>query len=361
MATSFRLWMLFAASLLLTAGLSGCGDDDATNATSCVPTATSLRCAAASRNLAIGSAVGSPELGSDPTYGEVLAREFNIVTPENDMKWGLIHPERNRYDFAAADAIVQFAHQHRMKVRGHNLAWHTQNPPWLVDGNFGREESISILHEHIQTVVGHYRGQIAEWDVVNEAFDDTGGGRRDTLWQQRIGPDYIELAFRFAHEADPDAKLFYNDFLIEFAGLKFNAVLALATDFKDRGVPIDGVGFQAHAILGVGNPRWFKNLQSNLQQVANLGLDVSITELDVPIVLPTTSDALATQASLYQAAIDACLAVPRCHTFVMWGFTDRYSWIPSTYPGLGDALIFDRSYQPKPAYDALRQRLNKPS
>ena len=356
MSTSSRVCSLVTA-LSLVAALSGCGDDDPAIATDCGQVTPVLRCPAAARGVSIGSAVSSSALHTDPTYSEVLARELSIVTPENDMKWGLIHPERERYDFEAADAIVRFAHDHGMKVRGHTLVWHQQNPGWLLDVTFGREESIAILRQHIHSVVGHFRGRIAEWDVVNEAFGDADGNRRDTLWQQRIGPDYIEIAFRFAREADPDAKLFYNDFLIERPGPKFRAVLALATDFKARGVPIDGVGFQAHVLLGTSQPLWFSNLESNLRQIGDLGLDVAITELDVPIAPPTSDNALAAQANIYAAALDACLAIPRCHTFVMWGFTDRYSWIPTAYPGLDDALIFDRDYHPKPAYEALRQRL----
>ena len=176
------------------------------------PTPTpSLRSLAQARGIAIGAAVGPQYLRDEPAYAETLGREFSMLTPENAMKFGLVHPDRDRYDFTDADYIVDFAEAHGMQVRGHNLVWHFQLPTWLTEGTWTRDELIAILHEHITTVVGHYRGRVAAWDVVNEAVGDDGS-LRDTIWLRGIGPEYVDMAFRWAHEADPDALLFYNDY-----------------------------------------------------------------------------------------------------------------------------------------------------
>lgn len=316
-----------------------------------------LRRLAASRGLHIGTAVSDDALVSDPDYRRVLRREFNIVTPENVMKWGPIHPERDRYDFAAADRLVAEARKAHMRVRGHTLVWYMQNPAWLTGGAFTRDEAIAVLHDHIGTVVGRYRGKVAQWDVVNEAFGDLDGNPRNTIWRQRIGPDYIEMAFRFAHEADPRAKLYYNDFLTEISAAKFDAVLALVTDLKARGVPIDGVGFQTHAFYGVGCTGCVTTLAEQFARVAAAGLDVAVTELDAGLPQPTTPALLQQQADFYGGVVAACRSVRRCRTIVSWGFTDRYSWIPAFIPGQDDALPFDRAYQPKPAYFAIQRAL----
>lgn len=316
-----------------------------------------LRRLAAPRGIHIGAAVSYDALIADADYRRVLRREFNIVTPENVMKWGPIHPDRNRYDFEAADRIVAEARKAHMRVRGHTLVWHMQNPAWLTEGTFTRDEAIAVLREHIQTVVGRYRGKIAQWDVLNEAFGDLDGSPRNTIWRQRIGPDYIEMAFRFAHEADPRAKLYYNDFLTEISAAKFEAVLALVIDLKARGVPIDGVGFQTHAFYGVGCTGCVATLAAQFARVDAAGLDIAITELDAGLPQPTTPALLQQQADFYGGVVAACRSVRRCRTIVAWGFTDRYSWIPAFIPGQDDALPFDRDYQPKPAYFAIQRAL----
>ncbi len=336
----------------------GVGDEGAGSgqpgAIAAEPDGPALRVLAAPRRMLIGAAVAADTLRDDRRYAQTLARNYNAVTPENAMKWDTIHPEEHRYDFAAADSIVRFARRHGMAVRGHTLVWYRQVPSWVTDRSWTRPELEQVLHDHIRRVVGHYRGKIAQWDVVNEAFDDQGQ-LRDSVWMQVIGPEYIDLAFRWAHEADPGAKLFYNDYDLEFPGPKARAVNALVRDLQARGVPIDGVGIQAHE-LTVRPPSRDK-IEAALQEYADLGLDVGITELDVGIYLPSSPEKLDEQANVYTNVLDACLAVTRCRTFVTWGFTDRYSWIPGELPGFGDALPFDRSYQPKPALTSLRRGL----
>jgi endo-1,4-beta-xylanase len=242
-----------------------------------------------------------------------------------------------------------------MKIRGHTLVWHNQLPSWLTGGNFTRDELISILRDHILTFVGRYRGRVWAWDVVNEAVDDSIGAlRTNSFWFQRIGPDYIRLAFEYAREADPDARLYYNDYSIEGLNGKSNGVYSLVSQLKSQGVPIDGVGWQMHQINGFRTEPAHK---TNARRLADLGLELSITEMDIRINLPSTSEELNRQAAAYRDSINFCLTTPNCRALLTWGFTDRHSWIPSFFAGWGDALIYDAGYQPKPSYFALREAL----
>lgn len=349
---------LFVGALVGELLLAVWGGDDTSNAGPPTPGAQAstvpLRVSAANRNLLMGAAVAAEPLRVDKHYASTLAREFDAVTPENAMKWDTIHPEQDRYDFGPADSIVSFARVHGMAVRGHTLVWYRQVPSWVTDRSWTRAELERVLHDHIRTVVGHYRGKVAQWDVVNEAIDHEGK-LRDSVWTRVIGPSYIDLAFKWAHEEDPGAKLFYNDYDIEFPGAKATAVRALVRGLKARGVPIDGVGIQAHELTV--RPPSRTELEAALRSYANLGLDVAITELDVGTFLPATAKKLDEQGRIYDNVLGACLAVSRCRTFVTWGFTDKYSWIPGALPGFGDALPFDASYAPKPALAALRARL----
>jgi endo-1,4-beta-xylanase len=323
------------------------------------PTATpvpTLRTLAHERGIGIGAAVGPQFLRDEPLYAETLAREFTMLTLENAMKFGPVHPEPDRYDFTDADFIVDFAEAHDMRVRGHTLVWHNQLPAWLTERSWTREELIDILREHITTVVGHYRGRVAAWDVVNEAIADDGS-LRDTIWLRGIGPEYVDLAFRWAHEADPDALLFYNDYAAEGLGPKSDAVYALVQGLLQRGVPIDGVGLQMHVSL-----RWPPDpeaVAANMARLGALGLQVHVTEMDVRIQdgVGTTEERLAAQAGIYRDMVEVCLESSACKAFVTWGFTDRHSWIPA-FTGQPDApLLFDESYRPKPAYYAIMDAL----
>src|SRR5208337_4049402 len=213
----------------------------------------SLREAAQGSGLLIGTAVRPVQL-SEAAYASTLAREFNMVEPEDALKWEAAHPEAQSYDFSKADQIVDFATRHGMKVRGHALVWHRQNPKWLTEGKYSSGELAEILERHIKTVVGHYRGKIFAWDVVNEAFDELHPGElRSTIWRDQPGiglaekdTSYIERCFRWAHEADPQALLFYNEAEAETMNPKSDAIYAMVRDFRERGVPIGGVGLQMH-------------------------------------------------------------------------------------------------------------------
>ncbi|UCC64520.1 MAG: endo-1,4-beta-xylanase [Anaerolineae bacterium] len=314
----------------------------------------SLRSLAQTRDIHIGAAVAAGPLRREALYAETLAREFSMVTTENAMKFGPIHPGRDRYAFEDADAIVEFAAARDMLVRGHTLVWHSQLPAWLTEGEWTRDELIEILREHITTVVGRYQGRVAVWDVVNEAV----AGNcvlGDTIWLRVIGPEYIDMAFRWAHEADPDALLFYNDYDCAGLGIKSDAIYDMVQGLLQRDVPVHGVGLQMH--LSVGYSPRPKDVLENMDRLAELGLEVHVTEIDVRIRGDPTARELARQADVYRDMLAACLSAQNCKAFVLWGFTDRHSWIPHFFEGWGTALIFDEAYRPKLAYHALRDVL----
>lgn len=310
-----------------------------------------LRDLASGCGIGIGAAVTYSAL-NEPAYATTLGAELSVVTPENEMKWSNIHPQRTQFSFDRADAIVALAEANGMAVHGHTLLWHQQNPGWLTNGGFGRDEMIQILADHIDTVAGHYSGRVAVWDVVNEVFESDGSLRR-SIWLDRVGPDYIELAFQLASNADPNARLVINDYSNETINAKSNGMYAFISDLLARGVPVHGIGFQLHVTTSGINVQSFAD---NMRRFAALGLDIYITELDVRMQLPPTAASLAAQANVYRSIAGACLDQPACGGIWMWGFTDAHSWIPSFMPGWGAALPFDERYAPKPAYDALSAR-----
>jgi endo-1,4-beta-xylanase len=300
---------------------------------------------------------------SDQEYRKVLAAEFSSVSAENQMKWEYIHPERGRYNFGMADAIVKFAKQNNQVVRGHTLLWHNQNPKWLTEGNFTPDELRSILRDHIKTVVGRYRGSIQQWDVTNEIFTDTGELRTtDNIWLRELGPGIIADAFRWAHQADPKAKLFLNDYNVESVNAKSNAYLALIKQLRAQHVPVDGFSAQAHLSIRYGFPG---DLETNLKRFSALGLETAITELDVRMDLPAggvpTDAQLAQQSDYYNRTLTACLNVDGCDSFTIWGFTDKYSWVPVFFPSEGAATVMWNDFSRKPAYFTLRSTLHKAS
>jgi endo-1,4-beta-xylanase len=352
----------------------------------------SLREAAQGAGMLIGTAVRPAQL-SEAAYSSTLAREFNMLEPEDALKWEVVHPEPQSYDFSQADQMVDFAARHGMRVRGHTLVWHRQNPKWLTEGNYTSGELAEILEKHIKTVVGHYRGKVFAWDVVNEAFDELHPGTlRSTIWRDQRGIgitenaavsyerpasdnpvgaelearspqpsySYIERCFRWAHEADPQALLFYNEAEAETINPKSDAIYAMFRDFRQRGVPIDGVGFQMHiANLHADVP----SISANITRFTALGVQVHITELDVALAVDPNGNArledLQRQADIYREIAGACLSHPGCTAIQTWGFTDKYSWIGShSKRTQGAALPFDRNYMAKPAYEALRNALD---
>jgi endo-1,4-beta-xylanase len=316
---------------------------------------TPLRTYATRRNMYIGAAIdrGFRYTGSDGTnFKNTFTRQFNMLVAENDMKHDHIHPAQTTYRFAPADSLVAFAEQNGMKVRGHTLVFHNQNASWLTSGTWTKDQAKQLLVDHITNVVGHYKGKVMEWDVVNEILGDNGA-LRPGFYLNAIGPEYIELAFRTARAADPDAGLFYNDYNIEGIGAKSDSAYKLVADLVARGVPITGVGFESHFIVG----QLPQNVDATIQRFAALGLKVHITELDIRVPLQSTAGSLQTQAQNYRDYVASCMRFPACDVVVLWGFTDKESWIPSTFSGFGDALIFDSLFQPKPAFTSLQAQL----
>jgi endo-1,4-beta-xylanase len=307
----------------------------------------------------IGAAI-RPSLLSLPAYSETLAREFNMVEPEDAMKWPALRPSQSTFDFHDGDEIVRFAEAHGMKVRGHCLVWDHDNPDWLSQNHFTPSELSNLLKQHITTVMQHYAGHVFAWDVVNEALDERGGFK-DSLWYNRPGiavagnSDYVEQAFRWAHEADPHALLFYNEGEAQSLNRKSDAISNLMKHFKEHAVPIDGIGLQMHISQPDFDPT---AVGKNIKRLTELGLQVHITELDVSVQVDLGGRAKAAdlqkQADIYGGVVAACLQNPGCTAIQTWGFTDKYSWIGSHSHGArGAALPFDKSYKPKPAYDAM--------
>ncbi|MCX5264262.1 endo-1,4-beta-xylanase [Streptomyces sp. NBC_00199] len=297
-----------------------------------------LGAAAAQSGRYFGTAIASGRLG-DSAYTSIAGREFNSVTAENEMKIDATEPQRGQFNFSAGDRVYNWAVQNGKQVRGHTLAWHSQQPGWMqsLSGSTLRQAMIG----HINGVMAHYKGKIAQWDVVNEAFADGGSGARRDSNLQRTGNDWIEVAFRTARAADPAAKLCYNDYNVEnWTWAKTQAVYSMVRDFKQRGVPIDCVGFQSH--FNSGSP-YNSNFRTTLQSFAALGVDVAVTELDIQGASATT----------YANVTNDCLAVPRCLGITVWGVRDSDSWRSQDTP-----LLFNGDGSKKAAYPAVLNALN---
>jgi endo-1,4-beta-xylanase len=340
------------------------------------------------RRVLQGTALRLETLRRDTRYRDLFLREFDALTPENEMKMANLQPRRGVFDFTAADSLVAFAKEHHKQVHGHALVWGLQLPLWLIDhglsDNLGlhlppisvpplrlpppldtadsgvsdllttltgweRSELLEIMRNHIDTVMRHFGGDVPEWDVVNEPMNENGD-LADNVWRRFIGPGYVEQALRSARAADPRAKLFINDYAVEGPSAKLEGLIALVRDLKARNVPLDGVGLQYHT-----NTEGFydeQTLADTMRRFAALGVEVQITEMDVGTSLldGSTEQRLALQATAYGNAARACNAVQACTRFTTWGFTDRVSWLDPAEMG----LPFDTQYRPKPAFEAVR-------
>lgn len=312
--------------------------------------ATTLKDLATAAGKDIGFAL-APDRLSESAYTSVADSEFTLVVPENAMKWDATEPSQNSFSYGAGDRVASYAATTGKKLYGHTLVWHSQLPGWV--NNLSGTALQSAMTNHVTNVATHFKGKVVAWDVVNEAFADNGARRAESPFQQKLGDGYIETAFRAARAADPNARLCINDYNTDGINAKSTAIYNLVKDFKSRGVPIDCVGFQAHLIIG----QVPSDLQANLKRFADLGVDVRITELDIRMQTPSDATKLATQAADYKKVFQACLAVTRCQGVTIWGITDKYSWVPDTFPGQGAALVWDAGYAKKPAYDAIASAL----
>jgi len=296
---------------------------------------------------------------------EEAGRQFNMMVCENEMKMDALQPSKGSFSFGSADNLVSLAQQNNMAIRGHCLVWHSQVPGWLSsdgkknDKNWTREEALEIMKDHITKVMTHYKGKVCEWDVVNECLDDDQTTvrsnpasydlRQQSVWQRAIGDDYVELAFQYAHEADPDAELYLNDYDVELQGkAKSQAFYNLAVSLKEKGIPIHGVGLQCH--FSVGEVDSVK-LAKTIKRFADAGLKCIITELDMGVP-STTAANLEEQARNYRVITDIVLDNDNCPSMVVWGIKDNDSWRTNSNP-----LLYDSGMGKKPAWYAVRSAL----
>ncbi|MCG9894549.1 MAG: endo-1,4-beta-xylanase [Fimbriimonadaceae bacterium] len=328
----------------------------------------------------IGTALTASQL-SDPASVALITSQFNVITPGNEMKPASLLVAPGRYDFRDADRFVDFAEKHGLEIIGHTLVWHSQSRAFLFEDEAGRplprETALRNMRDHIMTVVGRYRGRIKGWDVVNEAVADSGG-LRETPALKAIGPDYVEKAFRFAAEADPEAELYYNDYNIDL-DYKRESGLKLVRDLRAAGVRLDAVGIQGHYLLGTS----IEEVQRGIQAYIDDGFEVMITELDIdPLPRRGAGGAdvtaeeregmdpyrnglpAAVQAELadrYGRLFDYFVTQPKITRVTFWGLTDGDSWL-NYFPvrsRTNHPLLFDRSFQPKPAFFRVLESAKK--
>jgi len=315
-----------------------------------------LRALASGAGLRIGATLEPGQI-ADPQHSATLAREFSSLTPENAMKWYAIEPQRDQVDYAGADAVVAFAEANGMEVRGHNLVWAQDRytPAWVV-ALTDPDELRAELAEHVRGILERYRGRVHRWDVVNEPLETAGTATSGSVFERVLGPGWIADTFRLAHEVDPTAELWLNEYGTDLSPLKHEALLALVRSLLAEGVPIDGIGIQTHRPTPDGPDR--ARFQAELQQFADLGLAVAITELDVATG-PDDPGVLRRQAEAYRTIVTACLAVTSCEEVTTWGVSDRDTWLDALglLPTPTRPLLFDDAFAPKPAYDAVAEVL----
>lgn len=308
---------------------------------------------ATARGFSIGTAAEVDRLASSQ-WRYVADSQFNSVTMGNEGKWDATEPAQGQFDFAAADAIADYAATTGKRLRGHTLVWHDQLPAWVSAERTAAQQR-QVLIDHVTGVAGHFAGDpghVAQWDVVNEPFNEDGT-LRSSVWYTRLGEDYIADALTAARAADPAAELFINDYNVEGVNAKSTGLYNLVQRLQARGVPIDGVGLQAHLIVG----QVPSTLRQNIERFTALGLKVEITELDVRIPLPADTAELTQQAADYRAVVGACAAVAGCTGVTTWGVGEVDSWIPAFFPGYGAALLFDEQWRARPAYPAVVEAL----
>lgn len=300
-----------------------------------------------------GCAVSINLLKNRTVYRDLVLKEFNSLTAESAMKFSQLHPAENTYSWDNADYLVDFALQNNKRVHGHTLVWYRSIPDWVLNYQGDTEAWDKLLKNHIQTVVSRYKGKISSWDVVNEALTDDGK-LRDCIWLQKLGPEYIDKSFIYAHEADPNALLFYNDYGHEYSATKRSAINLLIANLLQKGVPIHGIGLQMHTTVNQSNA----NLEAAINTAASTGLKVHIAELDIALNPNndknlTYSDDLATkQSAKYKFIVNTYNGIPRNQQFgiTTWNVSDADTWITSNYNRPDWPLPFDSNYQRKAAY-----------
>ncbi|KAG9251555.1 family 10 glycosyl hydrolase [Emericellopsis atlantica] len=288
-----------------------------------------------------------------PQYDAILADNdmFGSTTPTNGQKWLFVEPEQGVFNFTEGDITADLAAEQGKILRCHALVWHSQLAPWVEATEWTPETLTEAITLHVQTVAEHYKGQCYAWDVVNEALNEDGTWR-ESVFYEVLGEDYIKLAFRVASEADPEAKLYYNDYNLERPGAKVNGALRIVEMLQEDGIRIDGVGMQAHFTAG-GAPSLDEQIEV-IESYAALGVEVALTELDVRLeTLPPTEETLALQKEDYKNAVAACAQVDACVGVTVWDFYDPFSWVPYTFEGEGAALLWFEDFTVHPAYNGV--------
>ncbi|UKT65240.1 endo-1,4-beta-xylanase [Pedobacter mucosus] len=304
----------------------------------------------------MGAAVNVNLLKSNTNYRNLVIKEFNSITAENAMKFAAVHSSKEIWNFTDADYLIDFAIANGKRVHGHTLNWYKSLPDWVNNFQGTAADWENLLKTHIQTVVGHFKGKVVSWDVVNEAIDEDGT-MRNSIWVQKLGVDYIGRAFQYAHEADPNALLFYNDYGQEFGPTKRTAILNLVTSLKNKGIPIDGIGIQMHTRVTQTDA----NLTAAISTAAATGLKIHISEIDIALNPDNNQSMVYTtaladqQAAKYKTIVKAFNAIPKGQQFgiTQWNVTDGDSWIPSNYNRPDWPLPFDSNYQRKAAYQGI--------
>jgi endo-1,4-beta-xylanase len=334
------------------------------------PKSQPLAGAAAAGLIPYGSAVRAGALESDSAYREAIIANCQLVVAEGEMKWADIRPTRGEYRFEKADSIIDFARQNKLEVRGHTLAWYGGLPAWTNE-IAGRAEAERELVDHIKTVVSRYRGVIPSWDVVNEPlvdFPESSTSLRPCVWTRHLGADYLSIALRTTAAVDPQARLVLNEYDVEFKGPRFaarrKALLQLLRSLRDKGVPLHGVGLQAHLFADRAIDR--DGLQAFLSEIAALKLDVLITELDVvDYELPgKVGERDALVAKMAAEFLGSVCEVVRPKAILTWGLSDRYTWVPIYFKRpdgmLNRPLPLDADFKRKPLFDVIEQFRRQP-
>ena len=308
----------------------------------------------------IGVAIDINELNTDSQYYDIAVNQFNSITPENIFKPSYLHPNENYFDWLEADKLVDFCQTNNKRLHGHTLIWHNQLPEWMKNFQGNQAEWELMFKEHIQTICLHFKGKIKSWDVVNEAFNDNGT-LRNTIWKQKIGSSYIEKAFIYAHEADPDVLLFYNDYDIALNETKRKAILSLLNNLRQRGVPIHGIGMQMHiSILHPEN----KQIAAALKEISDNGFKIHLSEIDISVnplskEIEPSAELFERQANKLAAITLLYKEIPSKNQYGMtfWGISDKNTWIRNYFNRDDYPLLFDDNYDPKPAYCKFKEIL----
>jgi len=322
-----------------------------------------LKEAAESKGLEIGFMPTSWHMTDEPLMESINSNSHFIMTGWETGQT-VIQGSPHYWDFAMADSTLKWARDHNKKVKVQHLVWHGSTPAWIVNAGYTPAEVNNIMRDFIRQSIGYYKtkypGIVTHYSVVNEAIDDATNSYRHTFWYDTLGPNYIANAFRFAHEADPNAKLYYNDYGIDSINPKSNAVYAMISALVNEGVPIDGIGLQMH----IFSLNWYPGKQSilsNMSRFGQLGLDVYLTESDIVInddLTGLTTDKLTEQAAAYRQIVEACVESPYCSDFACWGISDKYSWLVNHLGHDDWPLLLDENSQPKPAWCAIMEELS---